>query len=447
MEQADGLSVGHSIGKMQTFSERRARLLASIHPGVLVVFSTPTAIRNNDVEHEYRQSSDLFYLSGFDEPDTVLVLSSVAEKEKFLLFVRPRDPERETWDGRRAGVEGAVKDFGADAAYPIAELATRLPELLLGASELHYALGRHREQDDVLLAALEGARRRGRRGPTYPTRITDAEVKLHEQRLFKTPEELAIMRRAANISGEAHVAAMKTTKPGVNECEIDALFRGIFRKHGCERPAYEPIVGSGPNATILHYRRNNRDMQDGELLLIDAGCELDYYASDVTRTFPVNGRFSPEQRAIYEIVLEAQERAFEKAKVGGTLDEVHVASAEVITRGLIALGLVEGPFEDAMKEQRYKTYYMHKCSHWLGMDVHDVGAYYHAGKGRPLEPGMVLTVEPGIYVPEHATGPAERYRGIGVRIEDDVLVTESGNEVLTAHIPRTVDAVESACQS
>jgi Xaa-Pro aminopeptidase len=432
---------------MQPFSERRARLLSAIHPGVLVLFSTPTAIRNNDVEHEYRQSSDLFYLCGFDEPDTVLVLSSVAEKEKFVLFVRPRDPERETWDGRRAGVEGAVRDFGADAAYPIAELAARLPELLLGASELHYSLGRHREQDDVLLAALEGARRRGRRGPTYPTRLVDAEERLHELRLFKTPEELDVMRRAASISGEAHLAAMKSAKPGVNECEIDALFRGIFRKHGCERPAYEPIVGSGVNATILHYHRNNRVMQDGELLLIDAGCELEYYASDVTRTFPVNGRFTPEQRAIYEIVLEAQDRAIDKAKVGATLDEVHVASAEVITRGLLTLGLIEGPFEEAMKEQRYKTYYMHRCSHWLGMDVHDVGAYYRGGKGRPLEPGMVLTVEPGIYISENATGTAERYRGIGVRIEDDVLVTESGNEVLTAHIPRTVDAVERACQS
>jgi Xaa-Pro aminopeptidase len=435
------------MARMQSFSERRARLLSAIHPGVLVLFSTPTAVRNNDVEHEYRQSSDLFYLTGFDEPDTVLVLSSVAEKDRLVLFVRPRDPERETWDGRRAGVEGAVKDFGADAAYPIGELATRLPELLLGASELHYALGRHREQDDVLLTALEGARRRGRRGAVYPTRIVDPEVRLHELRLYKTPDELEIMRRAARISGDAHVAAMQSAKPGLNECEIDALFRGIFRKNGCERPAYEPIVGSGVNATILHYRKNNRVMQDGELLLIDAGCELDYYASDVTRTFPVNGRFSPEQRAIYEIVLEAQERAIEKAKPGATLDEVHVASAEVITRGLVALGLVEGPFEDAMKEQRYKTFYMHKCSHWLGMDVHDVGSYYAGGKGRPLEPGMVLTVEPGIYVSESATGAAERYRGIGVRIEDDVLVTESGNEVLTAHIPRTVDAVERACQA
>jgi Xaa-Pro aminopeptidase len=431
---------------MQSFSERRARLLQSIHPGVLVLFSTPTAIRNNDVEHEFRQSSDLFYLSGFDEPETVLVLSSVAEKEKFVLFVRPRDPERETWDGRRAGIEGALKDFGADAAYPVSELASRLPELLLGASELHYSLGRHREQDDVVLSALEGARRRGRRGAVYPTRVVDGEVKLHELRLFKTVEEIEIMRRASQISGEAHVAAMKAAAPGVNECEIDALFRGIFRKNGCERPAYEPIVGSGVNATILHYHKNNREMQAGELLLIDAGCELEYYASDVTRTFPVSGRFSAEQRQIYEIVLEAQERAIDKAKPGATLDDVHVASAEVITRGLIALGLVDGPFDEAMKEQRYKPFYMHKCSHWLGMDVHDVGAYYQNGKGRPLEPGMVLTVEPGIYVAENATGAAERYRGIGVRIEDDVLVTEAGNDVLTAHIPRTVDAVERACQ-
>ena len=432
---------------MQPFSERRARLLSAMPQGVLVLFSTPVAIRNNDVEHEYRQSSDFFYLTGYDEPDSVLVLSSVPEREKFVLFVRPRDPERETWDGRRAGVEGAVAQFGADVAHLIAELGQRLPELLLGATELHYAIGRHREQDDLLLSALEGARRRGRRGAIYPTRLIDAEVVLHEQRLFKQPEELEIMRRAARISGEAHLAAMKSAKPGVNECEIDALFRGAFRRAGCERPAYEPIVGSGPNATILHYHRNNRVMQDGELLLIDAGCELEYYASDVTRTFPVNGRFSPEQRAIYEIVLQAQERAIEKATVGSTLDEVHLASAEVITRGLLELGLLEGSFEEALTEQRYKTYYMHKCSHWLGMDVHDVGAYYQGGQGRKLAPGMVLTVEPGIYVSEQASGAAERYRGIGVRIEDDVLVTESGNEVLTAHIPRTVDAVESACQS
>ncbi|HEY6078831.1 MAG TPA: aminopeptidase P N-terminal domain-containing protein [Polyangiaceae bacterium] len=432
---------------LQPFSERRARLLSAMHPGVLVLFSTPTAIRNNDVEHEYRQSSDFFYLTGFDEPDSVLVLSSVADKDKLVLFVRPRDPERETWDGRRAGVEGAMKEFGADAAYPIDELERRLPELLLGAPELTCSIGRHRAQDDVLLAALEGARRRGRRGAVYPTRIVDAELQLHELRLFKQPEELDIMRRAARISGEAHLAAMKAARPGVNECEIDAMFRGIFRRSGCERPAYEPIVGSGPNATILHYRRNNRVMQDGELLLIDAGCELDYYASDVTRTFPVSGRFSPEQRAIYEIVLASQERAIDKARAGATLDEVHVASAEVISQGLIALGLLEGSIEEVMAEQRYKTYYMHKCSHWLGMDVHDVGAYYQSGKARPLEPGMVLTVEPGIYVSEQATGAAERYRGIGVRIEDDVLVTESGNEVLTAHIPRAVDAVELACQS
>ncbi|HKY40235.1 MAG TPA: aminopeptidase P N-terminal domain-containing protein [Polyangiaceae bacterium] len=432
---------------LKPFGERRARLLTAMHPGVLVLFSTPTALRNNDVEHEYRQSSDFFYLTGYDEPDSALVLSSVAEKQPFVLFVRPRDPERETWDGRRAGIEGAVQEFGADVAYPIAELAQRLPELLLGASELHCAIGRHRQHDDALLSALEGARRRGRRGATYPTRLVDAEVLLHEKRLFKQPEELEIMRRAARISGEAHLAAMKAAGPGVNECEIDALFRGIFRRNGCERPAYEPIVGSGPNATILHYRRNNRVMQDGELLLIDAGCELDYYASDVTRTFPVNGRFSPEQRVIYEIVLSAQQRAIDKAKTGATLDDVHLTSAEVISAGLIELGLLKGPLDEALSEQRYKTYYMHKCSHWLGMDVHDVGAYCDSGKGRPLAPGMVLTVEPGIYISEHATGPAERYRGIGVRIEDDVLVTESGNEVLTEHIPRTVDALERACQS
>jgi len=254
------------------------------------------------------------------------------------------------------------------------------------------------------------------------------------------------MRRAARITGEGHVQAMKQARPGMNECEIDALLRGIFRRAGSERPAYEPIVGSGPNATILHYRKNNRVMREGELLLVDAGCELDYYASDVTRTFPVSGRFCPEQRALYEIVLSAQEQALARAITGSTLDEVHQASVAVINQGLIDLGLVEGPLAEAIAEQRHKPYYMHKCSHWLGMDVHDVGAYYQAGKGRLLEPGMVLTVEPGIYVSEKATGAAERFRGIGIRIEDDVLVTQSGNDVITASIPRTVDEVEQACQ-
>jgi Xaa-Pro aminopeptidase len=431
---------------MEIYGQRRARLLDAIHPGVLVVFSAPLAIRNNDVEHEYRQASDFYYLTGFDEPESVLVLSSVAEKERFVLFVRPRDPERETWDGRRAGVEGATERFGADAAHPVGELAAKLPDLLLGSSRLVYALGASQKQDEQLLSALNAARRRKRRGAIYPTSIVHPETTLHEQRLLKQPDEIEIMRRAAAVTGEAHLAAMQCARPGMYEFEIDGLLRGIFRRSGAERPAYEPIVGSGPNATILHHRRNDRLMQDGDLVLIDAGCELGYYASDVTRTFPVNGRFSAEQRVIYEIVLEAHERAIERTVVGASLEDVHQAAVDVVTRGLLELGLIDGPRDSAISEKRYEGFFMHQTSHWLGMDVHDVGAYQLQGKSRPLVPGMVLTVEPGIYVPEQASGAAERFRGIGVRIEDDVLVTEAGPDVLTGSIPRSLDAVERACQ-
>jgi len=383
------------------FKERRERVLAAIRPGALVIASAPLAIRNNDVEHEYRQDSDFFYLTGFDEPESVLVLNSNSD-QPFTLFVRSRDPEREVWDGVRAGVEGAVSDFGADVAFPIGELAQKLPDVIQNTERVFYRLGKDRAFDDILLTALDRVRARARLGVTCPTSIVDSATVVHESRLKKSELELRAMQRAIDITRDAHVAAMAEACPGMFEYEVEAILRGIFRRFGSERPAYSPIVGSGPNATVLHYHRNDRRMEEGDLLLIDAGCEFDYYAADVTRTFPVSGTFTPAQRAIYQLVLDAQLASIELTRAGRTFDEVHAASVEVIARGLVELGIIQGPVDVAIFELRYKPYFMHKTSHYLGMDVHDVGAYFIAGKPRPLEAGMVITVEPGIYISHSA---------------------------------------------
>lgn len=429
------------------YADRRERLLSRMGPAsVLLVFSAPLAIRNNDVEHEYRQDSDFFYLTGFDEPESVLVLST-AHPEKLVLFVRPRDPERETWDGARAGVEGATRDFGANAAHTIAELDNKLPDYLENAERLHYRLGRVPAEDARVLAALDRTRPRARRGSSYPMEIVDPALLLHEMRRLKGPEEIAQMVTAIDISREAHVLAMSRARPGMFEYEIEALLRGVFRSRGSERPAYAPIVGSGPNATVLHHRRNDRRMEAGDLLLIDAGSEFGYYASDVTRTFPVSGTFSDAQRALYETVLRAQIAGIGATRPGATLDDVHQASVRVIAEGLVSLGLIPGPLEQAISEERYKRYYMHKTSHYLGMDVHDVGRYFVAGKHLPLEPGVVITVEPGIYVPVADEQAPAQYRGIGIRIEDDVLVTAEGCRVLSDSIPKGVAEIEQVCRS
>ena len=426
----------------EQFKERRERVLRAIEPGALVLFSAPVALRNNDVEHEYRQDSDFYYLTGFDEPESVLVLKSTAPH--FVLFVRPRNPERETWDGPRAGIEGATRDFGADAAYPVGELDERLPDLLGSLPRLFYRVGAEPAADAHVHRTLAAMRRRGRLGVEWPTSLVEPDVVLHEMRLKKDARELELMREAAAITAEAHLELMRVTRAGMYEYELEGLLRRAFRARGAERPAYSPIVGSGPNATILHHRRNDRRIEPGDLVLVDAGCEYGYYASDVTRTYPADKRFTPAQRDVYEVVLDSQLAAIEKTRVGATLDEVHRAALEVIVDGLIRLGLIEGPGDAALADGRYKRFYMHRTSHWLGMDVHDVGRYFKDGAPRKLEEGMVLTVEPGIYVsPDADVEP--RFRGIGIRIEDDVLVSAEGPVVISEAVPKTVDEVERAC--
>ena len=430
---------------MSEFAARRTQLLEAIGDGVAMFPSAPLAVRNHDVEHPYRQDSDFFYLTGLDEPESVLVLTNQHAEHRVVLFVRPKKREREIWDGPRAGVEGAVEAFGADVAFPIDELPKRLPDYLGNVERLHYRLAQNDKADAQLFDCLNLLRRGGRRGVMAPEAIIDSSVHLHEMRLRKSKAELTTMRLSAGITREAHLRAMQIAGPGMHEYEIDAELLHIFRKHGSERPAYESIVGSGPNATILHYRAGDRVMNDGELLLIDAGCELGYYASDVTRTFPVNGKFSGEQRAVYEVVLHAQKACIEEVKPGATLEALHDAAVRSITEGLIDIGLLEGDLDALIEDKKYEPFYMHRTSHWLGMDVHDVGHYYVDGKHRPLEPGFVLTVEPGVYIATDAEGVDERWRGIGVRIEDDVLVTKKGHEVLTAGIPKEIDEVEAAC--
>lgn len=463
------------------FASRRRRLLETMGPDMIAIFaSTPTSIRNNDVEHEFRQDSDLYYLTGFNEPNAVVVLGAKAHvmveaesstpaheqsetqtKKKeakaspYTMFVRPKDKEREVWDGYRAGVEGAKNDFGADFAFETRELSQRLPELFLNHNAILYRLGNH-EIDEKVLQAIQQARRLGnRKYCKAPTRIVDPIEILHEHRVRKEEHELDAMRKASAITSEAHIEVMKQVKPGCYEYELESILLEIFRKHGSDRPAYGSIVASGINATILHYRSNNRRIEDGDLVLIDAGCEYDYYASDVTRTFPANGRFTETQRAVYQAVLEAQIACIEMVKPGVTQEQIHDLAVRSLTTSLLRLGVVNGELENLIKDKAYEPYYMHKTGHWLGMDVHDVGAYLvqappNADKemqSRPLEPGMVITIEPGLYFGTYAKDSPEAFRGIGVRIEDDILVTEHGHEVLTSSIPKQIAEIEAICAS
>jgi Xaa-Pro aminopeptidase len=423
------------------FRERREQFMRQMQGGLAVFCSAPVSNRNSDVEYEYRQDSDFYYLTGFDEPEAVAVLAPEQPERRFTLFVRPRDKEKEVWTGRRAGVEGAERDFGADKAFTLDELDKELLELARSTDALYYRFGRNEEFNRRVVGLLRSLQQTRARTGAGVVKLIDPGLILHEMRLVKTAGDLAVIRRAVDISCEAHIAAMRTVRPGLFEYELEALIEYIFRRNGCPSPGYPTIVGAGANATILHYTANSDRIKDGDLVLVDAGAEFGYYTGDLTRTFPANGRFSEPQREIYQLVLEAQVAAIELVMPGATAADIHDRAVEVLTTGLVRLGLLEGATEELIENGAYRKFYMHRTGHWLGMDVHDVGVYQVGGNARPLAPGMVLTVEPGLYVSEDPEVDP-RYWNIGVRIEDDVLVTGQGHEVLSAAAPKSVAAVE-----
>src|SRR2546421_3865047 len=420
-----------------------AEFIKRMNPdSVAIIASAHEATRSNDTHYRYRQDSDFYYLTGFDEPEAIAVIAP-ARAQKYTLFVRPRDPEREVWDGRRAGVEGAREQYGADEAFPIGEFAEKLGDFLNGANSLYYRIGNgNAELDETIVNRIRRMRALERRGVRAPEVIIDTGTIIHELRLFKSDEEIELMQRAADIASEGHVEAMKTARAGLKEYEIEALIEYTFRKNGASAPAYTSIVGGGANATVLHYINNDAVLQDGDLLLIDAGAEYHGYASDITRTFPINGRFTAAQRDIYDLVLEAQLACIEMVRPGSRPQEINKRSIEILTEGMIRLGLLKGDQETLIKEEKYKQFYMHTIGHFLGLDVHDVGRYHIKDESRQLEPGMVMTVEPGIYIAADTKDIPEKYLGLGVRIEDDVLVTEDGNRILSSKAPKQVEEIE-----
>jgi Xaa-Pro aminopeptidase len=426
----------------EIFAQRRKRFMEAIGDALAILPSAPVAVRSADVEFIYRQDNDFYYLTGFAEPESIAMFAP-GDNESFMLFVRPRDKERETWTGRRAGIEGAMSDYGASKAYVIDEFQRVATRYLEKAERVYYPLGVNERIDGRMLEMVKNAAAMRPRIGSGPNALLDPREILHEARLHKSPQELETMRRAIAISATAHAAAMRNARGGMMEWEIEALVDYNFRKRGAAGPSYPSIIASGPNAATLHYIHNDREMRAGELLLIDAGCEYDFYASDVTRTFPVGVRFSPLQRDLYQIVLDAQLKAIETIRPGVRFDEPHEAALRVLVEGMCHLGLLKASPEEAIKSGSYRRYFMHRTSHWLGMDVHDVGLYRVAGQSRTLEPGMVLTAEPGIYISGDDDETPEEFRGIGIRIEDDVLVTPDGHEVMTAAIPKSVAEVEA----
>ena len=425
------------------FAARRKRLIQTMGRGTIAILPTaPVRVRNRDSEYPYRPDSDFHYVTGFPEPEAVAVLIPGRKEGQYVLFCRERDPDAEIWHGRRAGIAGASEKYRADQAFPIKDLDTLLPGLMEHCGRVFYTLGHNAEFDQRVVGWVNRLRQQGRAGVHTPGEFVALDHVLHGMRLFKSKAEVALMRRAANISALAHVQAMRTCRPGQFEYHVEAELLHTFRQHGCV-PAYNSIVGGGANSCILHYNENNMLLNDGELLLIDAAAEYEFYASDITRTFPVNGRFSPEQKAIYELVLAAQCAALEKVKPGNLWTTPHEAAVNVLTHGLVKLGLLKGKPAQLIKDQSYRRFYMHRTGHWLGMDVHDVGEYKFGDQWRALEPGMVLTVEPGLYISAGSKGIAKKWWNIGVRIEDDVLVTATGHEVLSAAAPKSVAEIEA----
>ncbi len=423
------------------FARRRKTLMRMVgEDGIAILPSAPVRTRSRDIEYRYRQDSDFYYLSGFAEPDAVAVLAPGRENGEYVLFCRDRDKLREQWDGSRAGPDGVVEYFDADDAFPIDDIDDILPGVLESRSRVYYTMGAYADFDQRITEWVKSLRSRESSGVHTPHEFIALDHILHDMRLYKSRAEISAMRKAAKIAVSAHKRAMISVRPGLYEYEVEAEFVHEFRRHDAA-VSYLPIVGGGANACTLHYVENNAPLNDGDLLLIDAGCEYDYYASDITRTFPVNGRFSPEQRTVYEIVLEAQLAAIEKTRAGNHWNDPHDAAVKVITKGLKKIGLLDGTLSKLIREKAYREFFMHRTGHWIGMDVHDVGDYKVGDEWRFLEPGMVTTVEPGIYIPASRKIPA-KWRNIGVRIEDDVAVTSNGPDVLSKGLAKDVDKIE-----
>jgi len=426
------------------FKRRRRELMRMMGPGSIAILPTaPLLIRNRDVHYPYRPDSDFFYLTGFPEPEAVCVLIPGRKQAEYILFNRERDPNKEQWDGARAGQEGACELYGADDSFPIGDLDDILPGMLEQSEQVYYAMGCNADLDKRLSEWINRIRYESRSGQQGPMGIIALDHYLHEMRLYKSRAELKVMRQAAHISANAHKKVMQACKPGVWEYQLEAEFVRECVHQGAKAQAYPPIVGAGANACTLHYIDNKDQVEDQQLLLIDAGCEVECYASDITRTYPVNGRFSEPQRQLYELVLAAQHAAIEKVKPGNHWNDPHDAAVRTISRGLLKLGLLKGSLASVIKEEKYKAFFPHRTGHWIGMDVHDVGDYKVDGTWRLLEPGMVLTIEPGIYVPTGSKGVAKKWWNIGIRIEDDVLVTKEGHEVLTKETPKSVEEIEA----
>jgi Xaa-Pro aminopeptidase len=439
---------------MKSYAARRANVIAQMKAkggGVAIIPTAPEVMRNRDADYPYRHDSYLYYLSGFTEPEAVIVLVA-GKTSQSILFCREKNLEREIWDGYRYGPEAAREKFGFDAAYPIEALDGEMPKLMANAPALFYALGANNKLDAQVQDWLQSVRMQARAGVTAPSTVHDVHVLLDEMRLFKDAEEIAVMKRAAAIAAEGHCRAMRTARPGLREYHLEAELLHEFRRQGSQFPAYGSIVATGANACVLHYRASDAEIKNGDLVLIDAGCELDSYASDITRTFPANGVFSGPQKALYEIVLAAQAAAIAETRPGKRFMDGHDAAVQVLAQGMLDTGLLDkdkvGTLEDVIEKGSYRQFYMHRTGHWLGMDVHDVGEYREAaasGEDKPwrkLEPGMVLTIEPGIYV-RPGEGVPEQFWNIGIRIEDDAVVTDHGCDIITSGVPKAVADIEA----
>ena len=426
------------------YARRRKNLMGLMEPNsIAIIPSAREQVRSRDTEFPFRQDSDFLYLCGFDEPDSVLVLIPGRRHGQFVVFCRERNLALEQWNGYRSGPEGVCRDYAADDAFPIGDIDDILPGLIEGRERVYYSMGRSAGFDQRIMGWVNNIRSRQSTGAVPPGEFTDLNHMLHDQRLIKSAAELRIMRKAGEITAQAHCRAMQFAEPGKYEYQLQAEIEHEFALSGARYPAYSSIVGSGANACVLHYVTNSDRMRDGDLVLIDAGCEYQHYAADVTRTFPVNGCFSKEQRAIYNLVLKAQLAAISRIAPGRHWNEAHDITVKTLTQGLVELGLLKGKVSTLIKKEAYRDFYMHRTGHWLGMDVHDVGDYRVNEEWRLLEPGMVLTVEPGLYIGADNRKVAKRWRGIGVRIEDDVVVTEGGCEVLTSAVPKTVAEIEA----